>query len=544
MKNNYIILLILYLCATKQKKVKNGVYNIIYNDLYLNSYKGKLSLSEQFNINTFFRIIRVSGNFNNTYYKIEKADSNNKLINLENNDVIMDKINTTFELWNIKKIRNNSYIMKNINNCYIVIIKYHIFCKYITEAQASKFELIKIYNEVNEREKFNNINVEILNNEPIDILIKYIDLRDPNLKRSGIHQIAKDFDNEELRYSLRSILYNIPWIRKIFILMPNKNVRYLKNYNLINKTIIYVNDKDFLGYDSSNFNAFLFRYWKMKKYNISNNFIIMDDDYFIGKKLKKSDFFYVENGKVVPSIITSNFLKIEKKSVLRNCELYEKKVKISKEEQGGDDWNYSVCLTFSFILNLFKIPFGKNIFIPKFTHNAIPVNIKEIKEIYLFVYKSKYKFPTLDCLYRIPGYIQFQILIMAYIFIKYQRKVSNISSTFIQLNDSISANYDFNLFCINKGAGHYNSLNYYKAKIAMEYLFPIPTSFEKINYSFKKLSFETIRSLDNNLKKYEKQKSQLIQKKEFFFLQSLIILFFFLIFLKEYFFNNLVNNFN
>ena len=78
-------------------------------------------MSEQFNKNTFFRIIRVSGNFNNTYYKIEKADSNNKLINLENNDVIMDKINTTFELWNIKKIRNNSYIMKNINNCYIVL---------------------------------------------------------------------------------------------------------------------------------------------------------------------------------------------------------------------------------------------------------------------------------------------------------------------------------------------------------------------------------------------------------------------------------------
>ena len=41
----------------------------------------------------------------------------------------------------------------------------------------------------------------------------------------------------------------------------------------------------------------------------------MDDDYFIGDKLKKNDFFHVENGKVIPSIITSIFLKINKTSI-------------------------------------------------------------------------------------------------------------------------------------------------------------------------------------------------------------------------------------
>ena len=49
------------------------------------------------------------------------------------------------------------------------------------------------------------LNNKIIENEAIDILIKYIDLRDPSLKRNGIHQIEKDFDNEELRYSIRSI---------------------------------------------------------------------------------------------------------------------------------------------------------------------------------------------------------------------------------------------------------------------------------------------------------------------------------------------------
>ena len=68
-------------------------------------------------------------------------------------------------------------------------------------------------------------------------MIKYIDLRDPNLLRNGIHQISKDYDNEELRYSLRSILINIPWVRKIFILMPNDKVRFLKDYSIGGKII-------------------------------------------------------------------------------------------------------------------------------------------------------------------------------------------------------------------------------------------------------------------------------------------------------------------
>ena len=88
----------------------------------------------------------------------------------------------------------------------------------------------------------------LIEKEPIDVLIKYIDLRDNALKRSGIHQIEKDYDNEELRYSIRSIFMNIPWVRKIFILMPNDKVRYFKDYSLINKKIVYVKDRDFFIY--------------------------------------------------------------------------------------------------------------------------------------------------------------------------------------------------------------------------------------------------------------------------------------------------------
>ena len=55
-----------------------------------------------------------------------------------------------------------------------------------------------------------------------------------------------------MRYCVRSVLKNIPWVRKIFILMPNERVRFFKSPELINEKIIFVKDKDLLGYDSSN----------------------------------------------------------------------------------------------------------------------------------------------------------------------------------------------------------------------------------------------------------------------------------------------------
>ena len=539
-KNNIIVILYILISHVFQKNLKNGVYYIQNENQYVAYRKKEIYLSINFNINTLLKVVKVSGYFNNSLYRIEQIESSNKMIYLKNGEISFSRNINGLELWKIIETNKETYIIQNINKCYIVIKKNKFFCEYIPENIAFQFIFRKIYNEVNKHT--NNIKNEILKNEPIDILIKYIDLRDKNLKRNGIHQIDKDYDNEELRYSLRSIFYNIPWIRKIFILMPNNKVRYFKDYNLIKDKIVYVHDKDFLGYDSSNFNAFLFRYWKMKKFGISNNFIIMDDDYFIGKKLNKNDFFYVEKGRVVPLIVTSNFIKLEPKSVEKNLEFYKKRVRQNKEEQGGDEWNLSTSLTFSFILKFFNISNDSSIYIPKFTHNAIPVNIRELKEVYFLAYNSEYKYSTLDCLYRISGYLQFQLLIMAYTFIKYRRKVSNIPSKVIQLNDSISSNYRFSLFCINKGAGYFNYLNYYKARIAMEYLFPNPTPYEIIDYSILKISFNVTYSLDLYLKQYQHIIYQMMSKDDFYILREYIFFFFAMIYFKVRYKVNYYNN--
>ena len=477
-----------------------------------------------------FRIKNIIINSDKSYYYIEEINSNHKLCLLDNKELLFNNKKNN-QIWKLINIKDNYYQIKNSNNnCYIKINEEKCLCENISFERATNFKLIKIFTEV--KEKQNIKQNKILEKEPVDVLIKYIDLNDPNLRRNGIHQIEKDYDNEELKYSIRSILKNIPWIRKIFILMPNDKVRYFKDYNLIKEKIVYVKDKDLLGYDSSNCNAFLFRYWMMKKFGISDNVIVMDDDCFIGKKLNKSDFFYVKNGKVIPLIITSNFIKIDKLSVEQNYELFESRIKNSKEEQTDDIFNYSKYLTYLFILNLFKIKSNENIFIPKFTHNAIPVNLKDLKEIYDLAYHSKYKNATLDCLYRTFGYLQFQIFVLTYTFLKYHRKVKDINYKFIKLNNTLFSNYQYSLFCINKGPGNYSYLNFNKAKIVMEYLFPIPTIYEVLDFSSINISFNTVYALDEQLNFLENQYSKSIPKIYFYLIGTNIMLFFILLLIK------------
>ena len=282
----YILLILKYLCFTNTKIIKNGVYSLVTNDLHLFYYKRYLSLSDDFKYpNCFFRIKKITKEFNITLYNIEELLKHYKLSFLNNKELKFNKYNDDLQLWNFIKLNDKNIIIQNKNSCYITVKSLKFFCENIPLKKATHFELIKIFSEVDNHKSSNYF--ETINDEPIDILIKYIDLNDPNLKRNGIHQIEKDYDNEELRYSVRSIFNNIPWVRKIFILMPNEKVRYFKKYNLINEKIIYIKDKDLIGFDSSSSLVFQFRYWKMKDFNMSDNFICMDDDYYIGRPLKK-----------------------------------------------------------------------------------------------------------------------------------------------------------------------------------------------------------------------------------------------------------------
>jgi hypothetical protein len=309
--------------------------------------------------------------------------------------------------------------------------------------------------------------------------------------------------------------------------MPNKKVQFFKDYNLINDKIVYVNDKEFLGYDSSNSHAFQFRYWKLEYFNISKNFIVMDDDYFFGKPLKKSDFFYVENGKVVPSIIAKKFFEETMFSSKEKHNYYKLKAKKDKE-QSASFYRYSLYTTYLFIMNLLK----KNLTVPYFTHNAIPCNLKDLREIYYLVYRSKYKFSTLDSLKRHLESLQFQTFYMSYTFNKYNKKVHSLSYKYIDIERSLTSNYNVSLFCINTGQKRYSNLSFKKARIVMENLFPEPTKYEIINYTeLASNAYDIISEMEidanvnrknclNNTRNNKEMKKQL--KLLFFFLIVII----------------------
>ena len=53
----------------------------------------------------------------------------------------------------------------------------------------------------------------------------------------------------------------------------------------------------------------------MKQFGLNENFILMDDDYFIGKPLQKSNFFYEEDGKVYPALITGDYYEMNKNTL-------------------------------------------------------------------------------------------------------------------------------------------------------------------------------------------------------------------------------------
>ncbi len=494
---NQKIIFFIFISFSLQLTIKEGVYNLLFDNYYLNFDKKTVGISDS--LIHPYSYFRIKKNFNQNYYYLQIIKTNFLLSYSFNSKLFFTnhkKNNKSFNEWEFIKTQNNKYAIKNKNNCFIKISKFKKTCENIPIEKASLFNLIKIYEEV----KDNKSDIEILEKEPIDILIKYIDLRDLNLKRDKIHQIEKDYDNEELKYSIRSIIKNIPWVRKIFILMPNEKVRYFKKYELIKDKIVYVKDKDLIGYDCSNTNSFLFRYWKMKNFGISNNFIVMDDDYFIGKKLKKKDFFQVEKGKVVPSIIVSKFLKVDKNSTVEKFNKYKSRINHCKEEQNDDAFNYSL----------------------------------QLKEIYDLVYKSEYKIPTLYSLYRENGYVQFQECYISFIFIKYKRKVKDISNKFIIINRTISANYDYSLFCINKGPYNYSYIYDYKAKIAMEKLFPIATQYEIIDNSLINISYNIVKTMEKTLDLYEEQINKLLQIQSRSYFKSILLISFFFIIFKIY----------
>ena len=168
--------------------------------------------------------------------------------------------------------------------------------------------------------------------------------------------------------------------------MPNEKVSYFKPIEEIKDKIVYVKDKDLMGYDTANIYAFHFVLFNMSKFGLSENFILMDDDYFIGKPINKTKFFYYDEKlkKVLPSIVSTHYRLLIKEDITKQPKFYEPE-KIDPHTTEG--WQFHSYLSYKLLADNLKPPLIN----AGFTHNAISLNLNDIKEIYEFN-KNKYEY--------------------------------------------------------------------------------------------------------------------------------------------------------
>ncbi len=343
----------------------------------------------------------------------------------------------------------------------------------------------------------------LLDFETIDVLIKYIDLNDDNLIRKGFPQLKKDIENGEIRYCIRSILQNIPWINKIYILMPNEKVKYLKEQNVIKDKIIYLKDKDVLGFDSASSITFEFNLWRLKNFGISNNFLYFNDDYFVGRPLKKKDFFYQLNGKVVPYIL-GQYTKYTKKNVLLKMKRYQNK--LSNRTNYEQDYIENTLQSINSILFIYKL-FGKRAKIRRHNHNAFGENLIDNEEIYNITLQY-YHDPDacLNAIKRERNSMNYHFMHINYLLNRYKRKFKRMKTKYYDLKK----NYGYyDLFVINKeGNKNYTYEDFGKSLIKMNKRFPFINKYEKrdiddgiykIENFFKSNMYINLNLTDNQL---------------------------------------------
>ena len=485
-ENNFIQNNTIYIIRTR-----NGDKNLEFKDdnspIFLNDLNNSIKQK--------FLLILENENINKSenYYYIQDNESKNKIGStkwkvIKKLSFELNEDNKDLMLWNIIP-KNNSekqlvyYVQNKRNKRYWELDSKNI--NLITLSKTNDINNLTINNEfkfVKLYKQSEKIETQILKDEPIDVLIKYIDLSDPNLIRKGIPQINKDLDNKELKFSIRSILKNIPWIRKIFILMPNEKVSYFKPYIEIKEKIVYIKDKDLLGFDSASSPSFQFNLHKMKKFGISENFILMDDDCFIANPLNKTDFFYEENGKVYPALITSDYYEMDKLSLTEKLNSYlSSSDNISSHSTTSFQIQHSRSLLLMY--NIFgddSERYGKRLIEPAYNHNSIPVKLSDIEEIHYYITKYyPYANDTLSALFRSPNSLQMQTTYMAYVKNQYDRKVSILTSEFYDLTHirNIPRNTK-DLFVINTGLQDYKHYLYTYARKNMHIIFPEKTKYE------------------------------------------------------------------
>jgi hypothetical protein len=133
-------------------------------------------------------------------------------------------------------------------------------------------------------------------NISIDLVYMWVDGNDPKwLEKKQrymdkkINTVGRYVDNQELKYSLRSVEKHLPWIRKIFIFTDDQIPVFLDTSHpkieIVHHSQIIPNEILPL------FNSSLIEYFIYKIPDLSEHFLFANDDTFVNDDLKPSFFF-------------------------------------------------------------------------------------------------------------------------------------------------------------------------------------------------------------------------------------------------------------
>lgn len=130
----------------------------------------------------------------------------------------------------------------------------------------------------------------------IDLVYLWVDGNDPKWLKKQQRFLSKEIDtngryqdNQELKYSLRSIDKHLPWIRKIFILTDNQVPSFINpnhpKIEIIDHTQVI--PKEILP----TFNSSVIEHFIYKIPGLSEHYLYANDDMFVNTDLSPSFFF-------------------------------------------------------------------------------------------------------------------------------------------------------------------------------------------------------------------------------------------------------------
>ena len=205
-----------------------------------------------------------------------------------------------------------------------------------------------------------------MNTEPIDIIVPWVNPNDVNWKNEFTFWKEKETGNQDdvrfndsntLKYVLRSIAENCPWCRYVFLVLSSK-MQIPDWLNVQHPKLKIVFHKDFIPeVYLPTFNSLLIEMFYYNISEVSENFILINDDMFFCQK-KDEDFFFINDMPVIKSQIinlsddNSEFGIQVKNSAAELTKLMNRQVPTFNTFHLPVSYNKSLCEFISEKLNL------------------------------------------------------------------------------------------------------------------------------------------------------------------------------------------------